>query len=669
MALDETTPARPKGEIDPHAATGAVGGTPPPSGDEDHPCLPPERYVHLGHLGSGGMGVVYRVRDLSLGREVALKKLHAVGFKDPERLRRFDRETRAAATLDHPHIVRVIDVGLLPDGCPYYTMDLLQGMDLASAVRAEKLSVTQAVEAIRQVAEASHYAHQQGILHRDIKPQNVYLKRWPPARPTAKVLQRFADAAVKHVHALLLDFGLAKFVERGLSSDSDKLTSLQTMTQSGQLVGTPSYMSPEQADASRDLDARADVYGLGATLYHAVTGRPPFVAGSLLELIDMLGTKDPLSPRALNPEVNRDLETLILRCLQKRPEERYQTAEDLAEDCRRWLGGESIAARAVGPVERVWRRMRRAPVATGVIVALLGVAGYEGHRATSSAAEAEVSAGRSRTALTTALRDVFEAMLVLRRAGDSARGRALAADIEDLAGHLAAADGLSPDPWYYRGRLQRMSMRLDEAEGSLGRAIDLAREEKATVSARQLLPLALHERGVLRSVRVLEALRGAGAAGPVFPIDAARNPEAARLRSLAIEDLAASNASDSESGGSAARQAMLGVSWAMSAFLDGKPEGPAYLQRALAQDPSGEDAYELLGLLAEVQGSWEEAAGWYEKGSIAVRGASGLLRRRSGVLVRGAEELERQGKDGAEARKAAQTAIEAAEAMDRPPAD
>ncbi|GEM_PF-5095333 len=679
MALDDTTPATQKGGVDPHAATSAGGGTPQPSTDDATPNLPPERYVHLGHLGSGGMGVVYRVRDLSLGREVALKKLHAVGFSDTERLRRFERETRAAATLDHPHIVRVIDVGVLPDGCPFYTMDLLQGMDIASAARAEKLSVPQAVEAIRQVAEASHYAHQQGILHRDIKPQNVYLKRWPPPRPTTKVLQRFADAAVKHVHAVLLDFGLAKFVDRGLSSESDsraKMTALQTMTQSGQLIGTPSYMSPEQADASRDLDARADVYGLGATLYHAVTGRPPFVAGSLLELIDMLGTKEPASPRAINPEVNRDLEILILRCLQKRPEDRYQTAEELAEDCQRWLGGESITARAVGPMERVWRRMRRAPLATGVIVVLLGLAGYEGHRAQGSAGEAEVSARRSRIALTTALRDVFEAMQVLRRVGDqqagpasAARGRAFAEEIEDLAQQLVAADDTLPDPWYYRGRLQRMGGRYDEAEASLGRTIERARGVEMSASSRQLLPLALYERGVLRAVRCLEALRGAGTAGPAVPIDASLHAEAARLRPLALEDLAASNASDVEAGGSSARQAMLGVSWGMLAFLEGKPEGPAYLQRALAQDASSEDAYELLGLLSEVSGSWEEAAGWYEKGRAAIRGASGLLRRRAGALVRRAEELEAQGKDAAEVRSAAKAALEEAEAIERPPAE
>ncbi len=672
MALDETTPAGAGKDIDPHAATSPVGGATPSPLDEQVPSLPSGRYVYEGHLGSGGMGVVYRVRDLSLGREVALKKLHATGFTDPERQRRFERETRAAATLDHPHIVRVIDVGVLPDGCPYYTMDLLQGMDLATAVRAQKISPTQAVEAIRQVADAAQYAHQRGILHRDIKPQNVYLKSWPPPRPTAKVLQRFADSAVKHVHALLLDFGLAKFVEHDLSGGSDakeRPTSLQTMTQSGQLIGTPSYMAPEQANATRELDARVDVYGLGATLYHAVTGRPPFVAGSLLELIDMLGQKEPLSPRAINPEVNRDLETLILRCLQKKPEDRYPSAEDLSEDCRRWLGGDSIAARPVGPAGRVWRRVRRAPVATAIVVALLGLAVVEHHRASAASRDAEVATRRSRVALSSALKDVFDALLVVRRSGDAARCLAFAERIEDLAGQAVAADERMPEPWFYRGRLQRMTGRLDDAEASLTRAIELASARVVGASSREILPLALYERGALRAGRCLDTLVAAGRTGIVFPVGAPAEPEAARLSGLAVEDLSSPAWIESEKDGTASQEARLGVSWGVLALLDGKGEGPSYLQRAIAQDASLEDAYALLGRVAEVQANWEEAAGWYEKGAAAVRGASGLLRDRARAMTRHAERLEGEGKDASPARRQAEASLKAAEALDRPSGD
>ncbi len=669
MAMEDTTPATPGRRIDPNAATSALGATPPTASEESSPNLPPERYSLLGQLGAGGMGVVYRVREVASGREVALKKLHAIGFSEPERLKRFERECRAAAGLDHPHIVRVLDVGFLPDGCPFYTMDLLQGQDLAAAVQGGTLSVRQAVEAIRQVAEAVHYAHQQGILHRDIKPQNVFLKRWPPQRPTAKILQRFADAAVKHVHALLVDFGLAKFIERDLVSDSTalaRMTALQTMTQSGQLVGTPSFMAPEQAEGTRDLDGRVDIYGLGATLYHAVTGQPPFVASSLLELIDALGRKDPISPRAINPEVNRDLETLILRCLQKKPEDRYANAEDLAEDCQRWLTGDSITARPVGLAGRVWRRIRRAPLATAVVVALLGLAGLEPPRASRAVGDSEASARRDRAALGSALQDVFEALLVHRKSGDGTGSMTTAGRIEDLARQLVATDERMADPWYYRGRLARMAGRLDEAESSLGRALELARDPETPLSSRQLLLPALYERGVLRAERCLEALASGGAKGPAFPIDATAHPEAARLGRLAAEDLTAKAWTEGEKDETPRGQARLVACWGAAALLEGKSQGASYLQVALSKDPSLEDPYALLGRLAEIEGKWEEAASWYEKGTTAVHGASGLLRDRARALTKRAAELQGQGKDAAEVRRAAEAALKEAEALERP---
>ncbi len=361
------------------------------------------RYQIQEELGRGGMGVVYRAHDKTLGRDVALKVLQVAGRVDDETIERFQREARAAAALDHPNIVRVHDVGKLPSGSPYYTMEMLSGQDLAHAIADGSISPKEAVEAVRQVSLALFYAHQKGILHRDLKPQNIFLRRDPAMDPTSKLalpegdaptvqavsLPRASEASRGEVHALLLDFGLAKLAESDLSAHaegSQGRKSMQSLTRSGEIFGTPAYMPPEQTRGAKDVDARADIYSLGATLYAALAGRPPFDAGSLAELLVKVQKEDPSPPSVHNREVDVDLDTVALKCLQKDPKDRYQNAGELAEDLKHWLAGDPISARPIGLAGRLWRKARRnkavaIPVTALSFVILVGLVLWGGFRA------------------------------------------------------------------------------------------------------------------------------------------------------------------------------------------------------------------------------------------------------------------------------------------------
>jgi WD40 repeat protein len=291
-------------------------------------------------LAHGGMGVVYRAWHSKLNRLVALKMIRAGQFASPEEVQRFYVEARAAAHLDHPGIVPVYDVGE-HDGQHYYAMGLVEGGSLLKRIRNRPLPPREAAEIMRQVAEAVTYAHQKGIIHRDLKPGNVLLDK---------------DGQPK-----VTDFGLAKMVE----GDSH-------LTLTGQVLGTPAYMPPEQAAGkSLQVGPTADVYSLGATLYALLTGRPPFHAASTMETLQQVLHQEPVSPRRLNRAVDRDLETICLKCLQKEPAKRYASATALAADLSLWLAGAPIQARPVSRAERLWRWCRRNPVVSvlaGVLV-------------------------------------------------------------------------------------------------------------------------------------------------------------------------------------------------------------------------------------------------------------------------------------------------------------
>ncbi len=322
---------------------------------------PPElraRYRPLEELGRGGSGVVVRVRDLQMGRDAALKLLQVSAFTDPDHLVRFRREVLATAGLRHPHVVTIYDVGEA-GGRPYYTMEWIEGASLAELARRRSLAPREAVEIARQIAEALAAGHAAGIIHRDVKPHNILVREAP------------ASSGAATWHAYVADFGLAKFVLRDAADAATLHRSVMSLTRENQVLGTPWYMSPEQVKGD-PLDPRTDVYSLGATLYELLVGAPPLEAPTLAEQFRRIVHDDPVPPRRRNAEVDADLETIVLVCLQKNPAQRYPTAGALAEDCRRWLAGETPAARAVGPVRRLWRRARRNP-SVAIPTALLAI--------------------------------------------------------------------------------------------------------------------------------------------------------------------------------------------------------------------------------------------------------------------------------------------------------
>ena len=327
----------------------------------------------LSELGRGGMGIVYRARQISANRIVALKVVRndQLDMMPPKArthaLSRFTTEAHAAASLQHDNLVSVFEVGEVPSktqgGTPlhYYAMRFVQGESLFDLVRDGPLENRRAAAYIQKVASAIQAAHDQGILHRDMKPHNVMIEKGSD-RP------------------LVTDFGLAKFVDSG-----------NAMTYAGQVMGTPSYMSPEQAVDAGKVTAAADQYSIGATLYHILTGRPPFVASSVPETIRQILEKQPVSIRELNSSVHRDLETICLKSIQKEPGRRYASCKDLADDLQRYLDGIPILARPVSRAERMWRWCRRNPGTAAMIgsVAFLAISTMAaiviGYRNTSAA--------------------------------------------------------------------------------------------------------------------------------------------------------------------------------------------------------------------------------------------------------------------------------------------
>ncbi len=292
-------------------------------------------YEVLAVLGEGGMAVVYEAKHVALKRNVALKMLRHPALAATDELVRFRLEAELLASLKHPNIVQVYEIGDA-GGRPYFALELVAGGSLAKAAKTVSLTPRRVAEILVVVARAVHSAHQHGVIHRDLKPANILL----------------TDEGVPKV----ADFGIAR---RSASSPED----------SGDLFGTPGYMAPEMIDLPWAVTHSADIFGLGATLYALLVGRPPYKAATVDEILRMTGSEAPVPPSKVKPNIPRDLEVICLKCLARTPAERYATAAALADDLERWLAGEPILARRMGRLERVVRWCRGNPIPLALFAA------------------------------------------------------------------------------------------------------------------------------------------------------------------------------------------------------------------------------------------------------------------------------------------------------------
>lgn len=404
------------------------------------PDLPANRefgdYELLAEIGHGGMGIVYRARQKSLDRVVALKLLLFGPHAPPESVKRFRAEAVATAALQHPNIVAIHEVGFC-DGQHFIAMDHVEGRSLSELLHGGPLPARCAASYVETIAGAIQYAHEHGILHRDLKPSNILIDVNDQPRVT--------------------DFGLAKRLE----DDSD-------LTVTGQVLGSPNYMPPEQASGKHGtLGRRGDVYALGAILFHALTGRPPFLGEGLAQTMQQVLNTEPLPPRTLNPAVPTDLETICLKCLQKDPDKRYATARMLAEELSRFLRQEPILARPLGRSGKLWRWCRRKPavaalsVAVFLLVLMLAVGGpLVAIQQARLRADAEAALSASR----------HNAAHVLQNGGDTAAALTI----------LERAVNRFPDQpqlWNVKGLLLEQEGRTEEAVDDLTRAVELIEKE------------------------------------------------------------------------------------------------------------------------------------------------------------------------------------------------
>ncbi len=561
---------------------------------EKHDALPPEvrarladpsrnldAYVLVQPLGSGGGGEVWKAWDRDLDRWVAVKRPASLGRIDERE--RFQREALAAARLSHPNIVPIYRVALHEDR-PYIVMPLVEGKSLG-----QRPPLREALEIVRTAALAVDHAHRHGVVHRDLKPGN---------------LMRDAEGRV-----WIIDFGLASLGEANRAA-----------TATGNVVGTPAYMSPEQAQGGPGArEGPTDIYALGATLYELATGRPPFEGQSFAEIVHRVIHEDPVPPRRIDPRLPGDVETIIRKAMDKDPRRRYAGAGDLAEDLRRFLADEPIAARPAGRAGRAWRRARRNPLAValgaGLAAALLAaIALWMG---AASAREAALQRLREKA------RESLDAALEFRRVGANDRMRQYLSKLEGAYRPAAEAMPASAEPDYWMGRMHRALMED-------GRALEF--QERALRKDPSFAP-ARYERAVLLSrnygrdrERAAESLQVL-TAGPLrartaresplpSPAEAERaRPELSRARDQILEDCA--HLERALARDPAMTEAHLLAARGILACHQGQyAEAQALLRESLASNPRLEEAWETLALAVDREPAATPEAGARKWGEV-----------------------------------------------------
>jgi WD40 repeat protein len=425
---------------------------PPDHGNSSFPHI--SGFEIQGKLGRGGMGIVYRARDLKLGRTVAIKTLRSGADAHHDELARFQKEAQVIAQLRHPHVVQVYEVGEA-GGLIYLVLEFMNGGALSTYLDGGALEPTVAASIVKTLCDGAAAAHHLGIVHRDLKPSNVLISL-PAAIVTANLRMDASLLQEPGVIVKLADFGLAKTI----GDDS------QTMT--GAMMGTPRYAAPEQlGNHSQSISAATDVYALGAILYELLTGTAVFRSADLMRLLDMIRQDEPVPPRTLQPKLDYDLETICLKCLQKNPSERYATAEELGNELGRWLRREPIHARPAGAVERGVKWMRRNPGGTAfagvsliAAIAMVALIVSTVFQSQLSRSNLELSATR------TELKKKNDELKLQNSALERAKSAALSAEAETarqrdlLARHRYAGDMLAAEAAWRTGDIARVEALL-----------------------------------------------------------------------------------------------------------------------------------------------------------------------------------------------------------------